>query len=62
MAGKDGVARGVMLYTGQKVRGAPVIGSVVMGALNLPLIGLQTDIAGLQDAKCPFFPDSLAKP
>lgn len=62
LAGKDGIARGVMLYTGQKVRGAPVIGSLVMGALDLPLIGLQADITGLQDAKCPFFPDSLGKP
>ena len=58
----DGVARGVMLYTGKKVQGAPVIGTVTMGALSLPLVGLKTDIAGLQDAQCPFFPDSLAKP
>lgn len=58
----DGVARGVMLYTGKKLQGAPVIGTVTMSALSLPLVGLQTDIAGLQDAQCPFFPDSLAKP
>ena len=62
ITGPDGVARGVMLYTGQKLQGAPVIGSVTMAALSLPLVGLQTNIAGLEDAQCPFFPDSLTKP
>lgn len=60
--GADGLARGVMLYTGERVRGAPVIGRVTMGALDLPLIGMQLDVAGLEDPKCPFFPDSLARP
>jgi len=62
VASTDGLARGVMLYTGEKVRGAPLIGRVTMGALTLPLIGLQADVAGLEDAQCPFFPDSLARP
>ncbi|HEX9166630.1 MAG TPA: hypothetical protein VF862_12030 [Gemmatimonadales bacterium] len=62
VASTDGLARGVMLYTGEKVRGAPLIGRVTMGALTLPLIGLQADVAGLEDPQCPFFPDSLARP
>lgn len=62
VANTDGLARGIMLYTGERVRGAPVIGRVTMGALTLPLIGLQADVAGLEDPKCPFFPDSLARP
>jgi hypothetical protein len=58
----DGKPRGVMLYTGERIRGAPVIGSVTMGALSLPLLGLQSDVGGLEDPQCPFFPDSLARP
>jgi hypothetical protein len=62
VVGADGAARGVMLYTGQRIRGAPVLGTVLMGSLTLPLIGLQTDVAGLEEVRCPFFPDSLARP
>ncbi len=62
VAGSDGQPKGIMLYTGQRIRGAPVIGRVTMGALNLPLLGFQSDIAGLEDPNCPFFPDSLARP
>ena len=58
----DGLARGVVLYTGPKVAGAPGIGTVVSGALSIPLLGLRTDIGGLEAKGCPFFPDSLAKP
>ena len=58
----DGLARGVVLYTGPKVQGAPGIGTVVSGALTIPLLGLRTDIGGLEAPGCPFFPDSLARP
>lgn len=57
-----GAARGVMLYVGQRISGAPVLGQVAVGGLPIPLIGLQTDMAGLEDPACPFFPDSLARP
>lgn len=62
VASTDGLARGIMLYTGERIRGAPVFGRVTMGALQLPLIGLQADVTGLEDPQCPFFPDSLARP
>ena len=62
VVGDDGLARGVVLYTGPKVQGAPGIGTVVSGALTIPLLGLRTDIAGLEVEGCPFFPDSLATP
>jgi hypothetical protein len=62
VVGADGVYRGVMLYTGERIRGAPVLGSVTVGSLTLPLIGLQTDLAGMEEARCPFFPDSLGRP
>lgn len=58
----DGAARGVMLYTGPPVSRAPVVGSVTAGPLTLPLLALQTDVAGLEDPACRFFPDSLARP
>jgi hypothetical protein len=62
VVGPDGNARGVMLYGSLPVRGAPQIGLVIAGALSLPLLGLQTDVAGLEDPGCPFFPDSLRQP
>lgn len=58
----DGVAKGVMLYTGRSVGGASVVGAVTTDALTIPLLALQTNIAGLEDPACPFFPDSLARP
>ncbi|HET9515945.1 MAG TPA: hypothetical protein VFO95_18575 [Gemmatimonadales bacterium] len=58
----DGRPRGVMLYDTPRVAGAPSIGSVVVDSLTLPLLGIQTNTAGLEDAKCPFFPDSLQRP
>lgn len=58
----DGSPRGIMLYVGQRIAGAPVIGQVALSGGQVPLIGLQTDMAGLEDARCPFFPDSLARP
>lgn len=60
--GLDGRARGVMLYTGRPVPGAPIIGTVVVGADSIPLVGIQTDVSGLEDPACPFFPDSLGLP
>jgi hypothetical protein len=62
VVGPDGKARGVMLYAGLPVQGAPRIGVVVTGARSLPLLGLQTDVTGLEDPGCPFFPDSLRQP
>lgn len=62
VVGADGRPRGVMLYSGARVRGAPVIGSVATPGVVVELIGLQTDVAGLEDPECPFFPDSLARP
>lgn len=62
VVGGDGRPRGVMLYTLPQVRGAPAVGSVTIGELVLPLLALQTDVSGLEDPMCPFFPDSLSRP
>jgi uncharacterized membrane protein len=52
-------ARGVMLYEGAPVEGAPPIGTITVGAASLPLIGIQLDPARIEDPRCPFFPDSV---
>lgn len=56
-----GQARGVMLYEGVPVEGAPEIGSVSVGNATVPLIGIQLDPAKIEDPRCPFFPDSVIK-
>jgi hypothetical protein len=52
-------ARGVMLYEGLPVEGAPKIGTINIGAASLPLIGIQLDPARVENPDCPFFPDSV---
>jgi hypothetical protein len=52
-------ARGVMLYEGLSVEGAPKIGTVTIGPATLPLIGIQLDPAKIEDPRCPLFPDSV---
>jgi hypothetical protein len=52
-------ARGVMLFEGRAVEGAPQIGNVTLGASTIPLIGIQLDPARIEDPRCPFFPDSV---
>jgi hypothetical protein len=62
VVGTDGIPRGVMLYDTPPVAGAPSIGSVTIGPTTLPLLGIRTNVAGLEDRVCPFFPDSLKRP
>ena len=57
--GQEGKARGVMLYEGTPVEGAPQIGTVSVGNETVPLIGIQLDPAKVEDPRCPFFPDSI---
>lgn len=57
----DGSALGVILYQGSPIQGAPLLGTINAGARNLPLIGLQAEVARFQDASCPIFPDSLRR-
>lgn len=59
---QSGQPRGVMLYSGAQVSGAPVIGLVRVGATEAPLLGIRADVAGLEAPGCPFFPDSVAHP
>jgi hypothetical protein len=52
-------ARGMMLFEGLPVEGAPHIGTVTIGASTVPLIGIQLDPAKIENPGCPFFPDSV---
>jgi hypothetical protein len=56
---RGGKARGVMLYEGVPVEGAPQIGTVSMGNGTVPLIGIQLDPSKIEDPRCPLFPDSV---
>jgi hypothetical protein len=51
--------RGVVLYEGLPVEGAPQLGKVAIGSSSLPLIGIQLDPGRIEDARCPMFPDSV---
>jgi hypothetical protein len=51
--------RGMMIYEGDPVEGAPRLGEVSLGSGAVPLIGVQVDPAKIEDPNCPFFPDSV---
>lgn len=57
----EGAARGVMLFEGDPIGGAPVLGTVTMGTAAKPLLGLQLPTARYEDAACPAFPDSILR-
>ncbi len=52
-------SRGVLLYEGTPVEGAPEIGTVSVGDGTVPLIGIQLDPTKIEDPGCPLFPDSV---
>jgi hypothetical protein len=56
---QSGKARGVLLYEGTPVEGAPEMGRVSIGDITVPLIGIQLDPAKIEDPRCPLFPDSV---
>jgi hypothetical protein len=57
----SGSARGVMLFEGLPVEGAPTIGTVSMGSSSAPLLGVEADPAAYEDPACPLFPDSALR-
>ena len=52
-------AVGVMLFTGESLEGAPVLGQVSVASEIIPLIGIKLERTRFEDPACPFFPDSL---
>ncbi|MEO5824265.1 MAG: hypothetical protein ABIR59_00065 [Gemmatimonadales bacterium] len=53
-----GVAQGVLVFDGQVIPGAAVIGSLALGTAALPLLGTRVDPRAIADSACPAFPDS----
>jgi len=51
--------RGVLIYEGTPVEGAPELGRVSIADVTVPLIGIQLDPAKIEDPRCPLFPDSV---
>lgn len=56
-----GGARGVVIYEGPPIPGAPVLGTVNLGDLTVPLLGLRASVAAFEEPNCPLFPDSLVR-
>jgi|SRR5688572_17779322 len=59
MTDRAGAVRGVLVYDGLPVGGAPVLGNLTVGAVRVPLLGIALDSARVEDPRCPFFPDSV---
>lgn len=55
---QQGVPRGVMLFEGLPVEAAPRIGTVSMGSMSAPLLGVEADPEAYEDPACPLFPAS----
>lgn len=53
-----GVAQGVLVFDGQVIPGAAVIGTVAIGPASLPLLATRVDPREIADSSCPAFPDS----
>lgn len=51
--------RGVVVYQGDPIQGAPILGSVQIRDRAVPLLGLAADPAGFETPTCPLFPDTL---
>ena len=57
-----GQARGVLVYEGDPVPHAPVIGQLTIGGgTTVPLLGIQVPVAKYEDPRCPVFPDSVLR-
>ena len=58
---RGGGPQGVLLFEGTPIEAAPRLGLVVVSGKTLPLFGVEVDMAGIQDVRCPLFPDSIAR-
>jgi hypothetical protein len=53
---------GVMVYEGDPIPGAPMLGQVSLAGGSIPLIGVQVDPEKILDPNCPsLFPDSIIR-
>jgi hypothetical protein len=56
---RGGSSQGVLLFEGTPIEAAPRLGLVSVNGRTVPLFGVEVDMAGIQDARCPLFPDSI---
>ena len=61
LADRAGTTRGVLIYDGSPILGAPVLGRLTVGDARLPLLGLAVDPVRVEDPRCPTFPDSTLR-
>ena len=52
---------GAVIYEGEIVRGAPLIGTVALADTTIPLIGVMAPRDKIEDPSCPLFPDSTLR-
>ena len=55
----DDQVRGVLLFDGERIEGAPELGAIQVGDTTVPLLGLTADPARYETPNCPLFPDTL---
>lgn len=51
-----GDVKGVMIFEGDPIPGAPILGRVQVRDRTAPLIGVRMDYARIDDPRCPIFP------
>lgn len=56
---QSATAVGIMLFAGDPLEGAPILGAISVGNEMIPLIGIKLNPSRFEDPACPFFPDSL---
>lgn len=59
VVGDDDRVRGVVLYEGLPIQGAPAIGTLQVADTTVPLLGVAAAPAAYETPACPLFPDSL---
>jgi len=53
----EGAVSGVVLFEGEPIAGAPLLGQIHADTVTIPLIGLRVDPRLIQDPRCPLFPE-----
>lgn len=51
-----GEVKGVMVFEGDPIPGAPRLGTIHVANRSAPLLGVRMDIAKIEDPRCPVFP------
>ncbi len=52
----NGDVKGVMVFDGDPVPGAPTLGTIHVGNRSAVLLGVRIDFARIEDPRCPLFP------